>query len=181
LWARPTLDINGMWSGFTGDGAKTVIPAKAHAKISMRLVPDQTPKEIGRKVERYLKSIAPKAVKVKISHLHGGSAWLADTHHPALQAAGNAMKRAFGKKSVFVREGGSIPIVATLDETLHAPCILMGLGLNDDNLHAPNEKMELDNFFRGNEAAAYLQEELGAMTFPSKPRTGGKTVKRSRR
>jgi acetylornithine deacetylase/succinyl-diaminopimelate desuccinylase-like protein len=161
LWARPSLDINGIWAGFTGEGAKTVIPATAHAKISMRLVPHQTPKEIAKKATAYLKEIAPKSVKIKVSDLHGGDAWVADTNHPALAAAGNAMKRAFGKKPVFVREGGSIPIIAAFEKALKVPSVLLGVGLNDDNIHAPNEKFELPNFYRGIESSAYLMEELG--------------------
>jgi acetylornithine deacetylase/succinyl-diaminopimelate desuccinylase-like protein len=161
LWARPTLDVNGIWSGFTGEGAKTVIPAVAHAKISMRLVPNQRPKDITAKATRYIKAIAPPSVKVSVRSLHGGEAWIAPTDHPALQAAGRAVKRAFGKTPVLVREGGSIPIIATFSKVLKVPCVLMGIGLNDDNLHAPNEKIDLDNFHRGNEAAAFLMEELG--------------------
>ena len=161
IWARPTLEINGIWGGFQGEGAKTVIPAEAHAKISCRLVPDQTPKEIARKVERHLLSLAPKAVRVSVRELHGGDAWLADTDHPALQAASRAVRRAFGKTPVFMREGGSIPVIAAFSRILRVPSVLMGIGLNDDNLHAPNEKLELDHFHRGNEAAAYLMEELG--------------------
>jgi acetylornithine deacetylase/succinyl-diaminopimelate desuccinylase-like protein len=161
LWARPSFDINGIWSGFTGEGAKTVIPAEAHAKISMRLVPNQTPKEISRKATAYLKRIAPKSVKIKVTDLHGGNAWLAPTDHPALVSAGNAMKRAFGKQPVFVREGGSIPIISTFEAALKVPAVLMGVGLNDDQIHAPNEKFDLVNFYRGIEASAYLMEELG--------------------
>jgi acetylornithine deacetylase/succinyl-diaminopimelate desuccinylase-like protein len=161
LWARPTLEINGIWGGYTGEGAKTVIPAEAHAKISMRLVPNQTPKEIARKVEAYLKKIAPKQVKVDVRNLHGGDAWIAQTDHPAIQAAARAVKRGFGKTPVFTREGGSIPVVATFSRVLKVPAVLMGIGLHDDNLHAPNEKIDLDNFYRGNEAAAYLMEEMG--------------------
>jgi acetylornithine deacetylase/succinyl-diaminopimelate desuccinylase-like protein len=160
IWARPTLDINGIWSGFTGEGAKTVIPAEASAKISMRLVPDQRPKEIARKVRAHLKKIAPSSVRVTVEELHGGDAWIAPTDHPAVRAAGRALERAFRKKSVLVREGGSIPIVADFERLLKVPTVLMGLGLNDDNLHAPNEKMELDNFYRGIEASAFLMEEL---------------------
>ncbi len=160
-WARPTLEINGIWGGFTGEGAKTVIPAEAHAKVSCRLVPDQTPREIARKVEAYLRKKAPRAVRVKVRELHGGDAWLAETDHPALQAAGRAVQRAYGKVPVFMREGGSIPVIATFDRILRVPAVLLGIGLHDDNLHAPNEKLDLDNFFRGNEAAAYLMEEIG--------------------
>ena len=161
IWGRPSLDINGIWSGFTGDGAKTVIPAEAHAKISMRLVPGQSPNKISRLVMKHLKAIAPKSIKFSVRDLHGGDSWLASTDHPALAAAGVAMRRAFGNESVFVREGGSIPIVATFDKLLKVPAVLMGFGLHDDNLHAPNEKMELSNFYRGIEASAYLMEELG--------------------
>lgn len=160
IWARPSLDINGIWSGFTGEGAKTVIPAVAQAKISMRLVPDQTPKEIEKKVRAYLKQIAPPSVKIEVRDLHGGNAWLAPFDHPAIEAAGRALKRAFGKQPVLVREGGSIPVVADFQRRLKVPAVLMGLGLNDDNLHAPNEKMELDNFYRGIEASAYFMEEM---------------------
>ncbi len=163
IWGRPSLDVNGIWSGFTGEGAKTVIPAVARAKISMRLVPGQKPADIARKVKRHFKKIAPDSVKVTVRDLHGGNSWVADTSHPALRAAGRAMERAFDAPPVFVREGGSIPIVAAFASTLKVPCVLMGIGLNDDNLHAPNEKMELRNFERGNDAAAYLLEEIGAM------------------
>lgn len=163
IWARPTLEINGIWGGFTGQGAKTVIPAEAHAKISARLVPDQNPKEIARKLAAYIKKIAPKAVQVKVTEIHSGEAWVAPTDHPAVQAACRALERAFGKKPVFMREGGSIPVIPLFGKLLRAPCVLMGIGLHDDNLHAPNEKMDLDNFFKGNEAAAYLMEELGGV------------------
>lgn len=162
IWARPTLEVNGIWGGFTGDGAKTVIPAEAHAKVSMRLVPNQTAKEVFAKLERYVKKIAPKSVRVTVTHLHHGEGWLAPTDHAALQAASRAVKKAFGKTPVFTREGGTIPVIATFDRILRVPAVLMGIGLHDDNLHAPNEKIDLDNFFKGNEAATYLMEEIGA-------------------
>ena len=183
VWVRPSLDINGIWSGFTGEGAKTVIPAEAHAKISMRLVPDQTAKEIARKVTAQLKKLAPPSVKVKVSDLHGGSAWVAPTDHPAMEAASRALKRAFGRKPVFVREGGSIPVVADFAHLLKVPCVLMGFGLNDDNLHAPNEKFDLDCFYKGMEASAYLMEELGeSAPRPVKNRRAkGKTSKKGRK
>jgi len=161
VWVRPTFDVNGIWGGFSGEGAKTVIPARAGAKVSMRLVPDQSPREIARKATAYFKSIAPKSVAVEVRNLHGGEAWIAPTDHPAMQAAGRAVRRAFGRKPVFVREGGSIPIIATFDEMLRVPCVLMGIGLNDDNLHAPNEKLDLDQYWGGIRAASYLMEELG--------------------
>jgi acetylornithine deacetylase/succinyl-diaminopimelate desuccinylase-like protein len=162
IWARPTLEVNGIWGGFTGEGAKTVIPAEAHAKISMRLVPDQTTKEVFLKLQRFVKKITPKSVDVKVTHLHHGEGWLAPTDHLALQAASKAVRRAFGKSPVFTREGGSIPVVEAFDRLLGVPAVLMGIGLHDDNLHAPNEKLDLDNFYKGNEAAVYLMEELGA-------------------
>ena len=162
IWARPTLEVNGLWGGFTGEGAKTVIPAEAHAKISMRLVPRQKPAEIAAKAAKYIKKIAPKAVKVEVQYLHGGDGWLAPTDHPALKAAGRAIQASFGKAPVFIREGGSIPIVGEFSKKLKVPCVLLGIGLKDDNLHAPNEKLDLDNFYKGNEAAALLMQELAA-------------------
>ena len=135
----------------------------AQAKISMRLVPNQTPAEVEKKIAHHLKSVAPKSVKVEVKSLHGGDPWVTSTDHPAMQAASRAMQRAFGRKAVFVREGGSIPVVATFDELLGAPCVLMGIVVRDDNLHAPNEKIDLDQFYGGIEAASYLMEELGAI------------------
>jgi len=180
IWARPSLDINGIWSGFSGEGAKTVIPAQAHAKVSMRLVPDQSPKEIARKVSFHLKRLAPKSVKVTVTDLHGGEAWVAPRDHPVLKASGRALERAFAKQPVYVREGGSIPIVATFDRLLNVPTALVGFGLNDDNLHAPNEKMELDNFYKGMEASAYLMEELGSMASGPSKAAGRNNRRRAR-
>jgi len=155
-----------------------VIPAEAHAKISMRLVPDQTPKEIARKIRAFLKKTAPRSVRLRVNELHGGAAWVTPTDQPAIHAAERALERAFGRRPVMVREGGSIPIVADIDRRLKVPTVLMGLGLNDDNLHAPNEKMELDNFYRGIAASAFLMEELataGGNGKPSRrPRVGGR-------
>ena len=125
-------------------------------------MPNQTPAEVEKKFTRHLKSVAPRSVRVEVQSLHGGEPWLAPTDHPAMLAASRAMQRAFGRKAVFVREGGSIPVVATFDKLLGVPCVLMGIGLQDDNLHAPNEKIDLDQFYRGIEAAAYLMEEIGA-------------------
>ena len=176
LWARPSLDINGIWGGFTGEGAKTVIAAEARAKVSMRLVPDQTPQEIERKAVRHLKSLAPKSVKVSVQAVHGAVPWIAATDHPALEAAGRAMRRAFGRSPVFVRDGGSIPIVPAFERALGVPVVLMGFGLPDDNLHAPNEKMEIEQFLKGIEASAYLMQEPGSSSTPA-PRV----ARRSRR
>jgi acetylornithine deacetylase/succinyl-diaminopimelate desuccinylase-like protein len=180
IWARPSLDINGIWAGFTGEGAKTVIPAMAHAKISMRLVPDQTPKEIARQVTHYLKKLAPRSVKVTVTDLHGGDAWVTPREHPVLVASGRALERAFSNAPVYIREGGSIPVVATFDTLLNAPTALVGFGLNDDNLHAPNEKLDLDCFYKGMEASAYLMEELGGMKPKPQKNSIGDARKRPR-
>lgn len=160
IWARPTFEINGLLAGFTGEGAKTVIGARAMAKVSMRLVPDQDPDKIARLFERHLKKVCPKTVQLKITRLHGGKAWLAPIDHPGIQAAVRALQRGFGKKPVFTREGGSIPVVATFAELLKVPSVLLGIGLPDENAHAPNEKLDLDNYHGGIRTAAYLWEEL---------------------
>jgi len=160
IWARPTLDVNGIWGGYQGEGAKTIIPAKAGAKISMRLVPDQTPAEIERKFTAYVKRIAPKDVTVTVRSLHGGEAFLCPTDAPELKAAERALQRAFGRRPVLVREGGSIPFTATIQKALRVPVILMGFGLPDENSHAPNERLDLENYQRGVLAAVYLLEEL---------------------
>jgi acetylornithine deacetylase/succinyl-diaminopimelate desuccinylase-like protein/molybdopterin-guanine dinucleotide biosynthesis protein A len=173
LWMRPTLDVNGIWGGFQGEGAKTVIPSKAGAKISMRLVPDQSPEEIERKFKAYVKKISPRSVRVEVENLHGGAAFLAPADHPALQATSRALERSFGRKPVFIREGGSIPITTTLQKAFQAPVILMGFGLADENAHAPNERFDLENYQKGILSAAYLLEELvkpvEATQAPAKP------------
>ncbi|MDO8549815.1 MAG: dipeptidase [Ignavibacteria bacterium] len=160
LWARPTLDCNGIIGGFTGKGAKTVIPSKVTAKISMRLVPDQNPNKIAKLFERYIKKIAPKSVKVKVTNLHGGYPSLTDINNLANIAASKAMAKAFGKKTVFVREGGSIPIVTEFSKKLKAPVVLMGLGLNTENLHSPNEHFDLNHFELGIISSAYFMKEF---------------------
>ncbi|MGA8891395.1 MAG: dipeptidase [Anaeromyxobacteraceae bacterium] len=162
IWARPTLDVNGIWGGYQGEGAKTVLPAKAGAKVSMRLVPDQTPEEIERKFTAHVRKIAPRSVKVTVRHLHGGSPFLCPTDAPEFQATERALRRAFGRKPVLIREGGSIPFTATIQEALGVPVILMGFGLPDENSHAPNERLDLSNYQRGILSAAYLYEELAA-------------------
>jgi acetylornithine deacetylase/succinyl-diaminopimelate desuccinylase-like protein len=160
MWARPTLDVNGLLSGFTGEGAKTVIPAVAMAKISMRLVPNQHPEKIAELFEAYVKKIAPKSVEVKVTRLHGAMPWMTDFDNVYVQAAGRALEKGFGKRPVFTREGGSIPVVADFQTALNVPVVLFGFGLPDDNLHAPNEKFNLDNFFNGVLASAVLYEEI---------------------
>ena len=160
-WARPTLDVNGLLSGWTGEGSKTIIPATAMAKVSMRLVPNQRPEKIAELFEAYVRKITPKTVELKVTSLHGGMPWMTDFDNIYVQAAGRAIEKGFGKRPVFTREGGSIPIVADFQAALNAPVVLFGFGLPDDNLHAPNEKFNLDNFFGGIIAAAYLYEEIG--------------------
>ncbi len=159
LWARPTLDCNGIIGGFTGEGAKTVLPSKASAKISMRLVPDQEPKKIAMEFEKYVKAIAPKSVTVKVNALHGGLPVVVPLESKAIQAASNATAKAFGKKTVYTREGGSIPIVVEFVKQLNAPAILMGLGLDTDDIHSPNEHFNLKSFERGILSSAYFFEE----------------------
>jgi acetylornithine deacetylase/succinyl-diaminopimelate desuccinylase-like protein len=159
IWARPTLDCNGIWGGFTGQGAKTVIPSKATAKISMRLVPHQDPKKIAKLFKKYIKKIAPKEVSIKVSDLHGGYPVITPLEDNATLAGASAMSKAFGKKTVFMREGGSIPIVVEFANVLKAPPVLMGLGLNTENLHSPNEHFNLTHFQLGIKSSAYFLEE----------------------
>jgi acetylornithine deacetylase/succinyl-diaminopimelate desuccinylase-like protein len=163
VWARPTFEVNGLLAGFTGEGAKTVIPATAMAKVSMRLVPDQDPAKIGDLFEAYLKKVAPKTVEVTLTRMQGGKPWMADFDNPFVQAAGRAIERGFGKAPVFNREGGSIPVVSTFQRELGVPAVLFGVGLPDENAHAPNEKLDLGNFHSGIIAAAFLYEEVGKL------------------
>jgi len=163
VWARPTFEVNGLLAGFTGEGAKTVIPATAMAKISMRLVPDQDPDKVADLFEAYLKKVAPKTVDVALTRMHGGKPWMADFDNPYVQAAGRAIEQGFGKSPVFNREGGSIPVVSTFQQELGVPSVLFGIGLPDENAHAPNEKLDLGNFHNGVIAAAYLYDEFGKL------------------
>jgi acetylornithine deacetylase/succinyl-diaminopimelate desuccinylase-like protein len=161
LWARPTLEVNGLYSGFIGEGAKTVLPGRAMAKVSMRLVPNQNPARIARLFTRHVKRICPKTVRLKITEISGrGMPWLASTDHPAVRAMVRAIQQGFGKKPVFIRTGGTIPVVATFTRLLKAPSLLMGIGLPDENAHAPNEKLDLDNLHHGMLSAAHLWNEL---------------------
>ena len=159
IWARPTLDCNGIIGGFTGKGAKTIIPSKVTAKISMRLVPSQNPSKIAKQFIHYIKKLTPKSVKVKVSNTHVGSPSITPIDNPANIAAAKAMQKAFGKKTVFVREGGSIPIVADFAKRLKAPVVLMGLGLDSENLHSPNEHFDLNHFQLGIISSAYFLKE----------------------
>src|SRR5574339_207271 len=167
VWARPTFEVNGLLSGFTGEGAKTVIPAVAMAKVSMRLVPDQDPDKIAQLFEAYLNKIAPKTVELKLTRMHGGKPWMTEFDNPYVQAAGRAIEKGFGKAPVFNREGGSIPVVATFQEILGLPSVLFGVGLPDENAHAPNEKLDLQNFHGGVIASAYLYDEVSGIAIPA--------------
>ncbi|MFQ6608300.1 MAG: dipeptidase [Fidelibacterota bacterium] len=160
LWVRPTLDVCGIWGGFQEEGAKTIIPAEAHAKVSMRLVPNQTPEQIGKLFEKYIQEIAPPEVEVVVESLHGGDGFITDVTHPAFNAVKIALRKGFGKETVFIREGGSIPFVQTMSETLQVPCLLIGFGLPDENAHAPNEWLDLENYHLGILSSVYLYDEL---------------------
>ncbi len=166
-WARPTLEVNGLLSGFTGEGAKTVLPAVAMAKISMRLVPNQDPNKIADAFQAYVEDIAPKTVELKVTRMQGGKAWMTSFDNPFVQAAGRAIEKGFGQKPIFTREGGSIPVVSTFQEVLGLPSVLFGVGLPDENAHAPNEKLDLGNFHGGVIASAYLYEEIASVTVPA--------------
>lgn len=159
-WARPTLDCNGIWGGFTGDGAKTVLPSRAYAKISMRLVPNQDPDKIEKLFTKFIKKIAPKTVKVKVSGLHHGKAAITPIDSKWIRAAYGAIRQGFGKEPVFIREGGSIPIVVTFKEILGVDTVLLGFGLPDENAHSPDEHLNLDNFQNGIVTSSIFYEEL---------------------
>ena len=159
MWARPTCDVNGLLSGYGGEGAKTIIPAEAMAKVSMRLVPNQEPEKIARAFTEYVLSIAPKGVKVEVIDHHGANPVLVPRKSEMMQAGMAALEQGFGAKPVFIREGGSIPIVGTFQKCLKSPVLLLGYGLSTDNIHSPNEKFHLDNFWRGARTSAILMEE----------------------
>lgn len=161
---RPTLEVNGIWSGYTGEGAKTVLPAKANAKISMRLVPGQKSSEIEKLFTDHVKKIAPDCVTVKITPVHGGEAAVTPTDSIAYQAAEKAIESTFGKKPIPTRGGGSIPIVALFEEALQVKSVLLGFGLDNDNLHSPNEKYDVFNFYKGIETIPYFHQYFADMT-----------------
>jgi acetylornithine deacetylase/succinyl-diaminopimelate desuccinylase-like protein len=163
LWARPTLEVHGIRGGFTGEGAKTVIPARAVAKISARLVADQTPGEAEAQILGAVERACPKGVTAEFHTLHSAAPSLVDPDNPYIRAAAEAMKLVFGADTVYIRSGGSIPIVGLFDRYLGIPSVMMGFGLPDDNLHAPNEKMYLPNFYRGIEAVRRYLEVLGKL------------------
>ncbi len=159
MWARPTCDVNGLASGYGGEGAKTIIPSRAMAKVSMRLVPNQDPAKIAQLFEKYVLSIAPKGVEVTVIDHHGANPVLVPRKSEMMQAGMKALEEGFGAKPVFIREGGSIPIVGTFQECLKSPVLLLGYGLSTDNIHSPNEKFHLSNFWRGARTTAILMEE----------------------
>jgi acetylornithine deacetylase/succinyl-diaminopimelate desuccinylase-like protein len=160
MWARPTLDVHGMPGGYTAAGAKTVIPARARAKVSIRLVPNQQPQGVIEALRRRVEELAPEGVKVTIKLLHQAVPLLINPDDPCIKKAAKVFRQVFGRKTVFVRSGGSIPVVALLCEQLKLPAVMMGFGLPDDNLHAPNEKFSLSNFFRGVETVAKFFESI---------------------
>jgi acetylornithine deacetylase/succinyl-diaminopimelate desuccinylase-like protein len=161
---RPSLDVNGIWSGYTGEGAKTILPSKAYAKISMRLVPNQDSGKIDQLFIRHLEQIAPAGTKIKIRSLHGGQGYVTPVEFPAYRAASRAIKESFGKAPIPVRSGGSIPIVSDFEEVLGIKSILMGFGLDSDAIHSPNENYPLFNFYKGIETIplfyTYFVEEM---------------------
>ena len=158
IWARPTLEVHGIIGGFTGEGAKTVIPAVSKAKISLRLPPDVKSEEAFMLFEWRVKELAPAGVEVKVNKIHGGEGVMVMPDSPPMQAAAAALKENFGKEPIFIREGGSIPIVALFHEVLNVPVVMMGFGLLDDNLHSPNEKYSLSQFYKGiRTVASFLQ------------------------
>lgn len=160
LWVRPTCEVNGLLSGYTGEGAKTVLPAKAMAKVSCRLVPDQDPHRIEQLIETHVRAVAPAGVRVEVRPLHGGKPWRARLDGPLVAAAARALEQAWGRPPVFAGEGGSIPIVPEFERILGAPALLMGFGLPGSNMHAPDEWMSVDCFETGTRAAALLFGEL---------------------
>ncbi|RLD63892.1 MAG: dipeptidase [Bacteroidetes bacterium] len=160
---RPSLDVNGIWGGYTGEGAKTVLPSKAYAKISMRLVPNQDNEKISQLFEEHFMKIAPKNVKVKVTALHGGQAYVSPTDMTAYKAAEKAYAEAFGKDPIPTRSGGSIPIISTFEKILGVKSILMGFGLESDAIHSPNENYPLFNFYKGIETITYFYKHYAEL------------------
>jgi acetylornithine deacetylase/succinyl-diaminopimelate desuccinylase-like protein len=160
---RPTLDVNGIWGGYTGEGAKTVLPSKAFAKISMRLVPGQDSAEITKLFTNHFKSLAPPCVDVKVENFHGGEPVVTPTDSVAYKAASKAMEATFGKRPIPVRSGGSIPIVALFEDVLELKSILMGFGLDSDAIHSPNENYGLFNYYKGIETIPYFYKYFAEM------------------
>ncbi len=162
--ARPTLDVNGMWGGYQGEGSKTVLPSFFAAKVSMRLVPDQDPRRLFPLFEAHVKKLAPPGVTVKVRNIHHGDPFITDPNSPMLEAARRALAKVWAKPPVMMREGGSIPIMTAMQKTFDVPFIFMGFGLDDDNVHAPNEKFSLTSYYGGIRSVAALYEELGKIS-----------------
>ncbi len=162
IWTRPTCEVNGLLSGYTGEGAKTVLPSKAMAKVSCRLVPDQQPEEIERLMDAHVRRVAPKGVTVTLETLSGGRPWRAELNGAVFDAARRALTAAFGREPVIVGEGGSIPVVGDFQRILGTPVLLMGFGLPGENAHAPNEWISDENFVKGAKAVAAFWDELAA-------------------
>ncbi|HEV7503957.1 MAG TPA: dipeptidase [Thermoanaerobaculia bacterium] len=160
-WGRPTCDVHGVFGGYMGKGAKTVLPSWGGAKISMRLVPDQDAHKIGQLFTEHVQAIAPKGVTVEVQSLHGGPAVVVEVQGPIVDAALDAMQEIWGARPVRIREGGSIPIVSTFSSVLKSPVLLLGFGLNDDGLHSPNEKFNISHFYNGIRSVARLLDRLG--------------------
>jgi acetylornithine deacetylase/succinyl-diaminopimelate desuccinylase-like protein len=163
LWTRPTLELNGMWGGYIGEGAKTVIPSRAYAKFSTRLVPKQNPEKIAKLVEKYIRKVLPKTVHCKFEVLSMGKPWAAPYQAPIFAKAQAALEKGFGKRAVFIREGGSIPFVTQMHDTFKVPCVLLGFGLPDENAHAPDEHIALENYFGGIKAMAHFYSDLATL------------------
>src|SRR6202047_1051224 len=163
LWIRPTLELNGIWGGYQGEGAKTVIPSKAFAKFSTRLVPNQDPHKIAKLVEKHIRKLLPKGVYCRFEVLSTGKPWVAAYKAPIFQVAQSALQKGFGTKAVFIREGGSIPFVTQMHDTFKVPCVLIGFGLPDENAHAPDEHLALENYYGGIKAIAHLYEDLAEL------------------
>jgi len=162
-WIRPTLEINGIYGGFQGEGSKTVIPSEAHAKITCRLVPNQDPLDVLDKLERHLYAHAPRGITLQVTKMDTGKPYVTPFHHPAIQFASEAYEAAYGVPAAFTRMGGSIPIVETFDRLLNIPVVLMGFGLNSENFHAPNEHFHLDNYDKGLRTLCYYWNGLATV------------------
>jgi acetylornithine deacetylase/succinyl-diaminopimelate desuccinylase-like protein len=162
-WARPTCDVNGIFGGYQGKGAKTVLPSWGGAKVSMRLVPDQKPDKIAELFTRHVERVKPAGVEVEVAYLHGAQAVVVEASGPLVDAALGAMEDVWGARPVRIREGGSIPIVATFAEVLRAPVLLLGFGLHDDGLHSPNEKFNISHYWNGIRSVARLLDRVGAL------------------
>jgi len=160
-WARPTFEVHGIAGGFTGVGAKTVIPSRATAKVSFRLVPNQAPDKVLASFREFLQRNRPAGIRIELRVLSASPAVMVDPNHPAIQTAARAFSDMLGRPTVFTRSGGSIPVVGDFANHLHIPSILMGFGLPDDGLHSPNEKYRLENYYKGIMTIAHFFEEFG--------------------